>query len=281
MKPHIRKLVSQSIPPLSSATPSAPSPPSGLPFSLETPIPVHTRAVIVVVVVLAAIFAIGCFSNCLRQLSDFPAAESSRRRRQISRQRTASNLRKGVDPTTIRALPVYSYRGDAKCQIDCAICLSEFEESEAVKVIPFCRHVFHPVCLDTWLSSHVTCPVCRSTRFFGEVKGGGDDGGVKQVRCDQGVSESGERSTVGNCDACNEVRVEGSFSFGVRRNSSCSRLGDGGVLQRTSSFWNLYIRITCLFFFVVHRCTVVVTVKSIHRWLLCEHRLFVYTLHHH
>ncbi|KAE8037553.1 hypothetical protein FH972_010134 [Carpinus fangiana] len=238
MKPHSRKLATQSIPPpLSSATPSAPSPPSGPPFGLEpTPIPFQTPAVLVVVVVVVAIFVIGCLSNCLRQISDYPAAGSSHRRRQISRQRTASNLRRGVDPMTIRALPVYSYRGDAKCQIDCAICLSEFEEREAVKMIPFCKHVFHPTCIDTWLSSHVTCPVCRSTRFFGEVKGGG--GGVKQERCDQGVSESGERSTVGNCDACNEVtvEVEGTSSFGVRRNSSCSSLGHGGVLQRTTSF---------------------------------------------
>lgn len=237
MKPHNRKLVTQSIPPLSSATYSTASPPPERLLALEptptpTSIPFQYPAVLVVVVVLVALFAIGCCSNCLRQLSDGPAAESSTRRRQSSRQTTTSNLRKGVDPMTIRALPVYSYCGGAKYQMDCAICLSEFDESEAVKVIPFCKHVFHPMCIDTWLSSHVTCPVCRSTRFF---DGGGL--GVKQERCDQGhVSEPGERSTAGNCDACNEVRVVGSFSLGVRRNSSCSSLGDRGVLQRTSSF---------------------------------------------
>jgi E3 ubiquitin-protein ligase ATL6/9/15/31/42/55 len=233
MKPRNRKvLVTHSIPPLSSATSSTPSPPTERPLALDSsPVQFQYPSVVVVVVVLVALFAIGCFSNCLRQLSGGPAAESSSRRRQTSRQTTTSNLRKGVDPMTIRALPVYSDCGCAKYQLDCAICLSEFEEREAVKVIPFCKHVFHPVCIDTWLSSHLTCPVCRSTRFLD-----GGSLGVKQERCDQGVSESGERSTAENCDACNnEVRVVGSFSLGVRRNSSCSSLGDGVVLQRTSS----------------------------------------------
>lgn len=68
----------------------------------------------------------------------------------------------GLDSAIILALPVYSYHGgDAKYQDDCAICLSEFEENEAVKAIPFCKHVFHQNCLDKWLSVQVTCPVCR------------------------------------------------------------------------------------------------------------------------
>ena len=68
----------------------------------------------------------------------------------------------GLDPAIILALPVYSYHGDdAKYQVDCAICLSKFEENESVKAIPFCKHVFHPNCLNKWLSVQVTCPVCR------------------------------------------------------------------------------------------------------------------------
>jgi hypothetical protein len=48
-------------------------------------------------------------------------------------------MRKGLDPMTIRALPVYSYCGDTEYQSDFTICLGELEKKEFVKVIPFCN----------------------------------------------------------------------------------------------------------------------------------------------
>lgn len=65
-----------------------------------------------------------------------------------------------------KSLPVCSYRGDTK-QPECAICLEEFRECDTVKVIPYCGHVFHPECIDTWLAAHVTCPICRCAKLFG------------------------------------------------------------------------------------------------------------------
>jgi E3 ubiquitin-protein ligase ATL6/9/15/31/42/55 len=218
MEPHNRKLLAQS--------------PSGQSSTLEpSPLPDQLSVITALLIVLVALFLMGFLYICSRCFCANSAAESLRRRRQRGLLRTTSslpsdlpprtNLRKGVDPVTIRALPVYSYCGDAKYQIDCAICLSEFEEKEAVKVIPFCKHVFHPECIDMWLSSQVTCPVCRATRFSDEVE------------------EGSGRSTVEDHDSCIEVTVVGvmgSFSFGMRRNSSCSNLGGRAVLQRTSSF---------------------------------------------
>ncbi|XP_062170964.1 uncharacterized protein LOC133876728 [Alnus glutinosa] len=46
-----------------------------------------------------------------------------------------SNMRKGLDPVTIRALPVYSYCGDAEYQSDCTICLGKLEKKEFVKIL--------------------------------------------------------------------------------------------------------------------------------------------------
>lgn len=78
---------------------------------------------------------------------------------------------------------------------ECSICLSEFEEKEFVKVIPFCKHGFHPTCIDTWLSSHVSCPLCRSTELFLAVDDGRDgkdgdgDGNRTVVICREGMNE--------------------------------------------------------------------------------------------
>ncbi|CAN6236044.1 unnamed protein product [Urochloa humidicola] len=44
---------------------------------------------------------------------------------------------------------------------ECAICLAEFEEGEAVRVLPTCGHGFHAACIDKWLRGHSTCPSCR------------------------------------------------------------------------------------------------------------------------
>lgn len=45
---------------------------------------------------------------------------------------------------------------------ECAVCLSEFEEGEKLRVIPYCCHAFHIDCIDVWLQSNANCPLCRS-----------------------------------------------------------------------------------------------------------------------
>lgn len=44
---------------------------------------------------------------------------------------------------------------------ECSVCLNEFEDSEPLRLLPKCRHYFHPECIDMWLYSHTTCPLCR------------------------------------------------------------------------------------------------------------------------
>ncbi|XP_008242622.1 PREDICTED: RING-H2 finger protein ATL38-like [Prunus mume] len=44
----------------------------------------------------------------------------------------------------------------------CAVCLCEFKDGEAIRVLPECMHLFHAECIDMWLSSHSNCPLCRT-----------------------------------------------------------------------------------------------------------------------
>ncbi|XP_061344019.1 RING-H2 finger protein ATL57-like [Gastrolobium bilobum] len=47
-------------------------------------------------------------------------------------------------------------------QIECRVCLSEFEEGEKVRNLN-CKHTFHKDCLDKWLQQYcATCPLCRN-----------------------------------------------------------------------------------------------------------------------
>ncbi|GJN31707.1 hypothetical protein PR202_gb20136 [Eleusine coracana subsp. coracana] len=44
---------------------------------------------------------------------------------------------------------------------DCAVCIAELAAGEDARVLPRCGHGFHVDCVDTWLRSHSTCPLCR------------------------------------------------------------------------------------------------------------------------
>lgn len=48
---------------------------------------------------------------------------------------------------------------------DCAVCLSKFEQRDVLRLLPLCCHAFHVECIDTWLQSNLTCPLCRSAIF--------------------------------------------------------------------------------------------------------------------
>ncbi|XP_010487538.1 PREDICTED: RING-H2 finger protein ATL2-like [Camelina sativa] len=71
---------------------------------------------------------------------------------------------RGLDPNVIKSLPVFTFSDEthSKDPIECAVCLSDFEESETGRVLPNCKHTFHVDCIDMWFHSHSTCPLCRS-----------------------------------------------------------------------------------------------------------------------
>lgn len=71
----------------------------------------------------------------------------------------------GVDQSFIDTLPVFNYKSiiGVKDPFDCAVCLCEFEPEDKLRLLPKCSHAFHMECIDTWLLSHSTCPLCRAS----------------------------------------------------------------------------------------------------------------------
>lgn len=70
----------------------------------------------------------------------------------------------GLDESLIKSITVHKYKiGDTFIEgTDCSVCLSEFEENESLRLLPKCNHAFHVPCIDTWLKSNSSCPLCRS-----------------------------------------------------------------------------------------------------------------------
>uniref|UniRef100_A0A1J3DKP2 RING-type E3 ubiquitin transferase n=1 Tax=Noccaea caerulescens TaxID=107243 RepID=A0A1J3DKP2_NOCCA len=76
---------------------------------------------------------------------------------------TGAVTTRGLDQSVIKSLPVFKFSAAiAENSIECAVCLSEFEESESGRVLPICKHTFHVDCIDMWFQSHSSCPLCRS-----------------------------------------------------------------------------------------------------------------------
>ncbi|OUZ99133.1 zinc finger protein [Macleaya cordata] len=73
----------------------------------------------------------------------------------------------GLDPATINSFPIILYRSSTDPNSDetqsCSICLSTLQDEEKVKVLPNCNHCYHPECVDKWLSTQSSCPLCRAS----------------------------------------------------------------------------------------------------------------------
>ncbi|EPS66552.1 hypothetical protein M569_08227, partial [Genlisea aurea] len=123
---------------------------------------------VIVVVLVAAILLMGFFSVYVRRCSDGSVSVGSIRRGLSMRaRRHASAAARGLDAETVEAFPTFSYsevkdHKIGKGALECAVCLNEFEEDDALRLLPKCDHVFHRECIGAWLEHHVTCPVCRA-----------------------------------------------------------------------------------------------------------------------
>ncbi|KAJ7973813.1 putative Ring finger protein [Quillaja saponaria] len=69
----------------------------------------------------------------------------------------------GIDKTVVESLPFFRFSSlkGTKEGLECAVCLSKFEDIEMLRLLPKCKHAFHIDCIDHWLEKHSSCPLCR------------------------------------------------------------------------------------------------------------------------
>ncbi|OWM68941.1 RING-H2 finger protein ATL57-like [Punica granatum] len=234
-------------------------PPLTRPLPLAPDPPFDSSVALTILILLGALFFMGFFSIYIRRFADADDTGLSiaRGRRRHLRVLAPSRSRrppsggpsrwvagKGVDPAVIRALPTYAYDGSAKYQVDCPVCLSEFVEAETVKVIPHCEHVFHVHCIDQWLQSHESCPVCRATQLL-EVARPSYVADQVPDACPTGINVVAQGTSAAvEVDTCAESGAR-EASRAIMKCSSWSDLGRGGgdsvggrqaTMYRTLSF---------------------------------------------
>ncbi|KAG2651762.1 RING-H2 finger protein ATL38-like [Panicum virgatum] len=100
---------------------------------------------------------------------DLPSPDASASASEGSRR--GGSRKGGLDAAAIAALPLVFYR-EVRCHrvvdgredaLECSVCLLEFDDDDALRLLPTCPHAFHPECIALWLERHATCPLCRAS----------------------------------------------------------------------------------------------------------------------
>ena len=105
----------------------------------STPINIVLPAVLSIVSLLLCLFLLFCI---YRNVKSF--------KRRARRKSLADKL----------VIPTRRYGGEEK-HTACNICLEDFKTGTNVRQLP-CEHIFHPSCIDEWLSRHsCVCPNCK------------------------------------------------------------------------------------------------------------------------
>jgi hypothetical protein len=78
------------------------------------------------------------------------------------RMRQAAQAGEAANGDEISQLETKTLLACTECEGVCAVCQSEWEEGDEVRVLP-CGHQFHTGCVDRWLGRHkACCPLCKA-----------------------------------------------------------------------------------------------------------------------
>ena len=125
------------------------------------------RMAIIMVILVSVFFVIGILSVYMRTCTDRQIRGRLDLAIAVGGSNRRSRMARGLEASTVGTFPTFVYSTVkglkiGKGSLECAVCLNEFEDDETLRLLPKCSHVFHTECIDAWLASHNTCPVCRA-----------------------------------------------------------------------------------------------------------------------
>lgn len=178
-------------------------------------------SILVIVIILSVVFicsgVLHILARCLgRRRARAPAGDLNSPGNSIrgQLQHLFSLHDSGVEQVFIDTLPVFLYgsiRG-LKDSADCAVCLNEFGNEDRLRLLPKCKHAFHVECIDTWLLSNSTCPLCRRSLLL-EAEAV-QDSHRESSACGNALSQDGSQSQRhGSFRGSFRTSLRGSFRF--------------------------------------------------------------------
>ncbi|KAG2712500.1 hypothetical protein I3760_04G129400 [Carya illinoinensis] len=126
-------------------------------------------AIVSLLVVIVLFIALNIYATCVLRRQARHRAALLQLGLTVTHARSGEQQpRRGLDPEVIASLPVFVFNQRDVEMIDasstateCTVCLSTLESEDMARLLPNCKHIFHAECIDKWLSSHSTCPICR------------------------------------------------------------------------------------------------------------------------
>ncbi|KAG0479178.1 hypothetical protein HPP92_013897 [Vanilla planifolia] len=115
-------------------------------------------ALVAAVLLITNAVAVGCCSWFRRVLSDRGLIDRAMTEEDVRRWIPAQRYSKKQDEQGGGGGGVGG--GDTP---ECVVCLPPLTMGEEVRQMPQCGHSFHAACIDMWLYSHSSCPVCRGS----------------------------------------------------------------------------------------------------------------------
>ncbi|KAJ1376522.1 Zinc finger, RING-type [Sesbania bispinosa] len=169
---------------------------------------------------------------------------------------TSSQNHSGIHPQILQTFPILFYSSinnhlKREDPLQCAVCLSDFNHQDTLRLLPQCNHVFHPPCIDAWLSSHVTCPVCRAildqplhsvaiaVDGEGSTSEGCGEGRRNGDEEDKGVVERASKSKLLRSNSTGHSVVEDVERYTLRLPEDVKKsimVNHGVMLQRSASY---------------------------------------------
>ncbi|CAA2973859.1 RING-H2 finger protein ATL63-like [Olea europaea var. sylvestris] len=136
---------------------------------------------------------------------------------------------KGLESSTISSIPLFVFKAEEhKHGLECVICLSLFEDEEVGRRLPKCDHAFHVECIDMWLHSHTTCPICRAPVLSDTTNSADSSSPQNEEILNQWLSETNlNELRISNADSILEIIVADSNSEieNVKISDSSSSIG--------------------------------------------------------
>lgn len=88
-------------------------------------------------------------------------------RMRVSRSESSLSAATGVSEVGLKKefremLPIIVFKESFSVKDSlCSVCLGDYQAEDRLQQIPACGHTFHQNCIDHWLATHTTCPLCR------------------------------------------------------------------------------------------------------------------------
>ncbi|CDW84121.1 e3 ubiquitin-protein ligase sis3-like [Stylonychia lemnae] len=110
---------------------------------------------------LRAKFPVYLYRNYQQMIKEQEAEEEILPPKQLSEANSINEDKEDIDSESEKSLIKINSDDDV-----CPICCDQFQDESEVVLMPCnIKHIYHPKCIEEWLTKHINCPLCKAAVF--------------------------------------------------------------------------------------------------------------------